>query len=241
MVTNRVSERRAASRRAWRAKRSAQERVSCRVPVHRLPRVVVVALLVCAGLTSRVEAQDGAADAERASLERELAAVEAVRTNDPRFVEAVHRAGWICFLLDRPADAITRFARVLDLAAPDTPLRDEALQMLGALFADRDWDRDGRPDAASPRDRLEDAALVSPDRTWLGSLYFETARALHLTSRDPEAIALIDHALGRWPPPPNGTLLEAACRRHRARLQAMEQLRGTLPDTDAICARRAPP
>jgi hypothetical protein len=208
--------------------------------MRRLLHVAFVALLACLSPAAHVEAQDEAADAERASLERELAAVEAVRTNDPRFVEAVHRAGWLCFLLDRPSDAITRFARVLDLAQPDTALHDEALQMLGALFADRDWDRDGRLDDASPRARLEDGALVSPDRAWLGSLYFETARALHLTSRDPEAIALIDHALGRWPPPPTGTPLEAACRRHRARQQAMEQLRGTLPDTDAICARRAP-
>jgi tetratricopeptide (TPR) repeat protein len=206
----------------------------------RVPRVLVVGLLVWVSLATRVWAQDEA-HAERASLERELAAVEAVHTNDPRFVEAVHRAGWICFLLDRPSEAITRFARVLDLAPPESAIRDEALQMLGALFADRDWDRDGRLDEASAQDRLEDGALVSSDRPWFAALYFETARALHLTSRDPEAIALIDHALSRWPPPPNGTVLEAACRRHRARLQAMEQLRGTLPAADAICARRAPP
>lgn len=203
--------------------------------------VLACALLAWATAPTRAHAQDDTPTDERASLERELAATDSVRANDPAHVEAVHRAGWICFLLDRPADAIARFTRVLDLSAPDTTLHDEALQMLGALFADMDWDRDGRLDLASPRARLEDRSILVADRPWLAALYFETARALHLTSHDPEAIALIDHALSRWPTPERGTVLEAACRRHRARQEAMEQLRGTLLETDAICARRASP
>ena len=219
------------------SKRPAANRVSCRVTS--IPRALAFVLAVVASAAaSPTRAQDAAQEAERASLERELAATDAVRANDPAHVEAVHRAGWICFLLDRPADAIARFTRVLDLTVRDTTLHDEALQMLGALFADLDWDRDGRLDLASPRARLEDRTIVPSDRPWLAALYFETARALHLTSHDPEAIALIDHALARWPTPDRGTVLEAACRRHRARQEAMEQLRGTLLETDAICARR---
>lgn len=150
------------------------------------------------------------------------------------------RAGWESFLLDRPEAAIASFARAIDLAPFEHPMRDEALQMLGGIFADRDWDRDGREDSVGVRTRLEDARLVAPDRPWIAALYFATARGLHLTSRDADAIALIDHALARWPAPERGTVLQAACDRHRAR-QATASLQATLPEIDAICARRAPP
>ncbi len=177
---------------------------------------------------------------ERASLERELAAQDRVPTGDPRYADAMSRAGWICFLLDRPAEAIARFTRVLDVSPPGTSPHDEALQMLGALFADVDWDRDGRVDPASPRARLEDRSIVAQDRPWLAALYFATARALHLTVRDADAVALIELALSRWPAPSDGTVLVAACERHRAR-QATASLHVDRLDVDAICARRAPP
>lgn len=90
------------------------------------------------------------------------------------------------------------------------------------------------------RAELEDAGLVAQDRPWTAALYFATARGLHLTSRDADAIALLDLALTRWPVPLEGTVLAAACARHRAR-QTTASLQASLPEVDAICARRAPP
>ncbi len=178
------------------------------------------------------------------SLERALEAYAHVLTHpaDPDYALALQRTAWVYFLLDRPRESIARFAELVDQLEPHgsrSELRREALDLLGAMFADPDWDRDGAPDASSPLARLTDAALIAQGRPWTAELYFETAHALYLSSRDPEAIALLDHALSRWDVPVDATPMRAACRRHRARAQAMELI-GALPATDAVCARLAP-
>lgn len=184
---------------------------------------------------------------DTASLERALAAYAHVleRPADPDYAQALQRVAWALFLLDRTPEAIARFAQLVERldasGAPQPALRREAIELLGAMFADPDWDRDGVPDAEGALARLADPGLLAQDRPWLRELYLETAHALYLTLRDPEAIALLDHALTRWPVQFDRALMEAACRRHRARQEAMEEQLGTLPATDALCARHAPP
>lgn len=177
-------------------------------------------------------------------LEEALATYASVAPSDPAYTDALEQIAWLTFLLDRTSEAVTRYVALLDRleAAHDAgPRRGEALRMLAAMLADVDWDHDGAPDAATPGARLADPALVPQDRSWLAELTFETAHALYLSSRDPEAIALLDAALSRWPAPAHGTPIVAACRRHRVR---PESLRGTdaqvLASTSAACARHAP-
>jgi hypothetical protein len=182
---------------------------------------------------------------EPASLDLALEAYAHVleRPSDPDYALALHHTGWLLFLLDRPSEAIARFVALvdhIDATSRHPELRAEAIDLLGAMFADPDWDRDGAPDAAGTLARLTDAGLIAQDRAWLPELYFETAHALYLSLRDPEAIALLDHALSRWPVPADGTPMDAACRRHRAR-QETEDLARTAPETDALCARLSSP
>jgi hypothetical protein len=154
---------------------------------------------------------------------------------------SLQRRAWVTFLLDRTPEAIASYEALLDRPGLERRMHDEALMMLGAMFADTDWNRDGLTDSISAIDRLADASLIRQDAPYLAALHFETARALYLQSRDPAAIALLAVALARWPPPANGTPLVPACRRHRARPTT---LRGEDPAvrqaTDALCATLAP-
>jgi len=173
-------------------------------------------------------------------LEQALVAYEQVPVAHPDYPRALAARAWVAFLLDRTPDAIRGYVALLDRLtgpAPD-PMREQALQMLAAMLADADWNRDGTPDAATARARLSDATLVPQDRTWLGELYFATARALYLSSRDAEAITLFDESLHRWPTPPEATAIDAACRRHRARPDALHTEGPSLRlATDALCER----
>lgn len=121
---------------------------------------------------------------------------------------------WALFLADRQLDALGAYALVLDQAPIEAPVHREAILVVAAMLADRDWDRDGAADAATPLERL---ALLPTDRVWSGALWLETAHALHLCSRDGDAIAVADAALARWPGSARGTSMEPACRRERAR------------------------
>jgi hypothetical protein len=178
----------------------------------------------------------GDALSERGRLEEALAAY----AHEDGMV-GLQRRAWVTFLLDRTPEAIASYEALLDRPGLERRMHDEALMMLGAMFADTDWNRDGLTDSISAIDRLDDASLIRQDAPYLAALHFETARALYLQSRDPAAIALLAVALARWPPPANGTPLVPACRRHRARPTT---LRGEDPAvrqaTDALCATLAP-
>jgi hypothetical protein len=177
-----------------------------------------------------------AASPEPGDLERALEAYAHVDATSPAYTTALERTAWVDFLLDRTTDAIARYVVLLDRLAP-SPLRDEALVMLAAMFADLDWDHDGAIDADTPLARL--STLVPQDRAWLGELVYATAHALHLSSRDPAAITLLAHALGRWPAPRDGTSMEDACRRHRVRPATLHaESPSERSAVDAICARQ---
>ena len=174
--------------------------------------------------------------AERGQLEEALSAYAHEDTT-----LGLQRRAWVTFLLDRTPAAIASYEALLDRPGLERRMRDEALMMLGAMFADPDWDRDGVADPVSAIDRLADEALVPQDRAWLAELHFETAHALYLQSRDPAAISLLAVALARWPAPENGTPLVPACRRHQARPTTLRGEDPTLRQTtDALCAALAP-
>lgn len=180
-----------------------------------------------------------AASDERADLERALDAYAHAAAVDANPTRALRGRAWVLFLLDRTTESVAAYVRLLDALEPG-PARDEALVMLAAMLADPDWDRDGAPDGATALTRLADPALVPQDRAWLAELYFETAHALYLSSRDPTAIAVLDAALSRWPAPAHGTPMDAACHRHRTRPTTLrdEDTQRRLA-TDAVCARHA--
>lgn len=178
------------------------------------------------------------------SLERALDAYAHVETSGAQYVLALQRMAWVDFLLDRTTDAIPRYVALvdrLDAQNASGAVRDDALVMLAAMFADSDWDRDGTPDTSSVLERLADPALVPQDRAWLLELHFATARALYLSSRDPEAIVLLGYALARWPIPTDRTPIAAACRRHRVRPTTLHvEAPATRRAADTICARWVP-
>jgi len=181
-------------------------------------------------------------------LERALDAYGLVDPSGPDALRVLERRAFVNFLLGRMTASIACYVPLLDQLERDRSsvgrvarraMREEALVVLASVVADPDWDRDGVPEATAMT-RLADPALIPQDRAWLAPLYFATGRSLYFTSRDPAAIAVFDHALGHWPAPEHGTLLEAACRRHHARPT-------TLPDEDPgdrstaneTCARHA--
>ncbi len=177
---------------------------------------------------------------EPRELEQALAAYQQVPATHPDYSRALAARAWVAFLLDRVPDAIHGYVALLDqLAGPaQSTTREHALHMLGAMLADPDWNRDGAPDVAAARARLSDATLIPQDRAWLGELYFATARALYLSSRDVDAIALFDESLRRWPAPPETTPIEAACRRHLARPDGLHtETPSVRLATDALCQR----
>ena len=57
---------------------------------------------------------------------------------DPGYAAALHHTAWTYFLLDRTPEAIARFVELVDRLPPSSPLRAEAIDLLGAMFADPD-------------------------------------------------------------------------------------------------------
>jgi hypothetical protein len=154
----------------------------------------------------------------------------------PTDVAALERAAWDALVTDRPTDVARACVPLLD-RLPAGPRHDEALVLLAAVLADVDWDRDGLADERTPLSRL--TTLVPLDRPWSAELAYATAHALFVSSRDPEAIAVIEWAASRWPLPEGGTSMAAACRRHRARPETLHRESASVrAEASAICGRR---
>lgn len=118
----------------------------------------------------------------------------------PWFDKALYKLAWSTYRAERYAEAIRHFAMLVDHAdARGSELRAEAIQYLALCFAEEDWDGDRRPDAATSLDRVQDPHLLAQDRPWTPEVLLQLADVTLDLAKYPEAVALYETALRRWP------------------------------------------
>lgn len=128
-------------------------------------------------------------------------------TNSPYYDKALYKLAWAYYRADRYPEAIQHFAMLVDYAdsrreqtgRTGSELRVEAIQYLGFSFSEDDWNGDSTPDAETGIQRIQNASLMPQDRTWTPEVYIQLGDIYLDQAKYPEAIAIYELVLRRWP------------------------------------------
>lgn len=186
-------------------------------------------------------------DFEPHALDRAISAYNKVLADptDRNYNLALYKVAWAYYRASHYPEAIDHFGRLIDFSDEQlrttgragSELRAEAVQYLGITFAYDDWnenqipDRDeGMPEGIT---RIQDPNLLPQDRSWTVEIYFELGQVYFEEAKYPEAVAVWELALGRWPnharAPDITANIARAWQRHREMERALE-VQGRLGD-----------
>lgn len=128
-------------------------------------------------------------------------------TDSPYYDKALYKLAWAFYRADRYPEAVRHFAMLVDYAdsrreqtgRTGSELRAEAIQYLGFSFSEDDWNGDQTPDAETGLVRIQNASLLPQDREWTPEVYIQLADIYLDQAKYPEAIAIYELVLRRWP------------------------------------------
>lgn len=151
---------------------------------------------------------------------------------------ALYKVAWAYYRASLYPEALDHFSRLIDWSDEQlrttgragSELRAEAVQYLGITFAYDDWNEnqvpdreEGMPDGLT---RLQDPNLLPQDRSWTVEIYFELGQVYFEEAKYPEAVAVWEYALSRWPnharAPEITASIARAWQRHREMERALE-------------------
>lgn len=176
-------------------------------------------------------------DFEPHALDRAISAYNKVLADpsDRNFNLALYKVAWAYYRASRYPEAIEHFARLIDWSDEQlrttgragSELRREAVQYLGITFAYDDWNENQIPDRdegmAEGLTRIQDPNLLPQDRPWTVEIYFELGQVYFEEAKYPEAVAVWEYALSRWPNHERAPEITAQIARAWQRHNEMEQ------------------
>ncbi len=176
-------------------------------------------------------------DFEPHALDRAISAYNKVLADpsDRNYNLALYKVAWAYYRASRYPEAIEHFARLIDWSDEQlrttgragSELRREAVQYLGITFAYDDWNENQIPDREEnlPEGlaRIQDPNLLPQDRPWTVEIYFELGQVYFEEAKYPEAVAVWEYALGRWPNHARAPEITAQIARAWQRHNEMEQ------------------
>ncbi|MGE0787557.1 MAG: tetratricopeptide repeat protein [Sandaracinaceae bacterium] len=147
------------------------------------------------------------------ALERAISAYNKVLADpsDRNYNLALYKVAWAYYRASRYPEAIEHFARLIDWSDEQlrttgragSELRREAVQYLGITFAYDDWNENQIPDRdegmVEGLARIQDPNMLPQDRPWTVEIYFELGQVYFEEAKYPEAVAVWEYALSRWP------------------------------------------
>ncbi|MBZ0119476.1 MAG: tetratricopeptide repeat protein, partial [Sandaracinaceae bacterium] len=162
---------------------------------------------------------------------------------DRNYNLALYKVAWAYYRASRYPEAIEHFSRLIDWSDQElertgragSELRAEALQYLGITFAYDDWNENQIPDHDEGQptglQRIQDPRLMPQDRGWTSEVYFQLGQVYFEEAKYPDAIAVWQEALRRWPNDPRApeiTALIARAFQRNAEMQEALRYQGEL-------------
>ncbi len=147
------------------------------------------------------------------SLELSIAAYRKILENpeDRNYNLALYKVAWAYYRASRYPEAINTFGMLVQWSDDEhertgeagSQLRPEAIQYLGIAFAYDDWNENGLPDTIDGMPdgitRVQDPQLLPQDRAWTAEVYFQLGQVYFDEAKYPEAVAVWELLLSRWP------------------------------------------
>ncbi len=157
---------------------------------------------------------------------------------DRNYNLALYKVAWAYYRASRYPEAIRHFGMLVQWSDDErrrtgragSELRPEAIQYLGISFAYDDWNENQVPDEQeglpSGIQRIQDSNLLPQDRDWTPDVYFQLGNVYWDENKLPQAIAVWELALERWPmhhqAPEITNMVARAYTRHQEMQRAIE-------------------
>ncbi|HEX7477040.1 MAG TPA: tetratricopeptide repeat protein, partial [Polyangiales bacterium] len=148
-------------------------------------------------------------------LSRSISAYNKVleRPEDRNYNLALYKVAWAYYRASRYPEAMQHFWMLVQWSDDErkrtgkgSELRDEAVQYLGIGFAYDDWNENQVPDPQEGQpsgiQRVQDPKLMPQDKPWTAEVYQRLGYIYFDEAKYPEAVAIWELALKRWPTDP---------------------------------------
>ncbi len=145
-------------------------------------------------------------------LSRSISAYRKVleRPEDRNYNLALYKIAWAYYRASRYPEAMAHFWKLVEWSDEErkrtgrgSELREEAIQYLGIGFAYDDWNENQVPDPQEGQPtgitRIQDPNLLPQDRPWTSDVYERLGYIYFDEAKYPEAVAVWDLVLKRWP------------------------------------------
>ena len=158
-----------------------------------------------------------------------------VDPEDRNYNLALYKVAWAYYRASRYPEAIRHFSMLVQWSDDErlrtgragSELRPEAVQYLAIAFAYDDWNENQAPDptegGATGIQRIQDPQLMPQDRPWTPEVYFALGNVYFDENKLPDAIAVWEMALQRWPNHERAPELTNMIARAYTRAQEMER------------------
>ncbi len=148
-------------------------------------------------------------------LSRSISAYNKVleHPEDRNYNLALYKVAWAYYRASKYPEAMQRFWMLVQWSDDErkrtgkgSELRDEAVQYLGIGFAYDDWNENQVPDPQEGQPtgiaRVQDPKLMPQDRPWTAEVYQRLGYIYFDEAKYPEAVAIWELSLKRWPTDP---------------------------------------
>ena len=148
-------------------------------------------------------------------LARSISAYKKVleRPDDRNYNLALYKIAWAYYRASRYPEALEHFWKLVQWSEAErkrtgkgSELRSEAIQYLAIGFAYDDWNENQVPDPQEGQPtgltRVQDPRLLPQDEPWTGEVFQRLGYVYFDEAKYPEAVAIWEIALKRWPNDP---------------------------------------
>lgn len=156
-------------------------------------------------------------------LDRAISAYNNVlsRPEDRNYNLALYKVAWAYYRANRYPEAMDHFGQLVQWSDDErvrtgrqgSELREEAIQYLGIGFAYDDWNENQIPDpqegGPTALQRVQDPKLLPQDRPWTSEVYFRLGSVLYDEAKYPDAVAVWQLALRKWPLHPEAPQIQS--------------------------------